>query len=108
MDITEYFNAAELRARIFSCQARLQVLKDKRKKHHSDIRATKNLIKNIERCIDKKCDSELQNFEVSSVVLFLKFLRENLIDLDDLWQNEVQLCVKLHNKMDEIGERVYL
>jgi hypothetical protein len=92
MDITEYFNAAELRARIFSCQARLQVLKDKRKKHHSDIRATKNLIKNIERCIDKKCDSELQN----------------LIDLDDLWQNEVQLCVKLHNKMDEIGERVYL
>jgi hypothetical protein len=107
MDITTYLTASEIRARIFICQARMHVLKHKRKKCHRNIRGAKTLIKNIERCIDKKLDSELCNFEVSSVAVSLEFLRETLCDLDYFWQKEVQFCINLHSKMDELGERVY-
>lgn len=108
MDIINYMNnAADIRARIFFCQAKIQELKQNRKRHHKNIRGAKNLIKNIERCIDRKENNELINFEVSTVAVFLSFLRETLIDLDYLWEKEVQYCVRLHRKMDDIGERVY-
>jgi hypothetical protein len=107
MDITTYLTASEIRARIFICQAKIHELKQKRKKCHQNIRGAKKLIKNIERCIDKKLDSELCNFEVSSVATCLKFLRETLCDLDYFWQKEVEYCIKLHRKMDELGEMVY-
>lgn len=107
MDITDYLDPSELRARIFLCQARMHDIKMKRKRYHKNIRGAKILIKNIERCLDKKQTSELSNFEVSSVAVCLSVLRETLIELDHFWKTEVEYCVKLHQKMDELGERVY-
>ncbi len=108
MDVTDCISSSDIRARIFSCKFRIKDLLEKRKKYHANIRGAKRLSKNISRCIDKDVDCELRNFELSSVSHFLSFLREALLELDDLYNSEVEYCAKLHRKMDELNERVYI
>lgn len=108
MDITEPLTAAQIREKIFLSKAEIYDLTLHRKKRHREIRNAKKLIKNIERCIDKKCESELANLEVSSVAVFLKYLRETLADFDYFWEVEVQYCTELHHRLDCLGERVYI
>lgn len=108
MDIIESLNASQIRSRIFLAKVEISDLKLRRRKHHKEIRNAKNLIKNIERCIDKKCESEIANFEVSSAAGFLKYLRENLAELDYYWRKEVEYCAQLHRRLDCLGEKVYI
>ena len=108
MDVNEHISAIELRARIFSTKSRIVELKEDRKKTHLYIKKAKILIKNIERSIDCKHNNEFVNYEVQSVVSYLKSLREKLIELDHYWQIETEHCAKLHEKLDVLNERVYV
>jgi hypothetical protein len=108
MDMIEFLSPSELRARIFISKSKIYELKAERKKLHFYIKKAKILIKNIERALDRKLETELISFEISSVSNYLEYLRGSLIELDSIWKVEREHCANLHEKLDSLNERVYV
>lgn len=109
MDMSDLsLSAIELRARIFASKTRLQELKDKRKRYYKEISKAKQLIRTVESCIDRGEISDISLLETDSIRSYLSYLKETLNDLECLWKVEVEYSRKLHEKIDDMNERVYL